>query len=193
MHECGRRGVDIFRFNSEDYPQLVGVRVDPATPSTAQFLLSDDSQVSIGTARGIWLRRPQWPEIADAVTDPHDRQLALQESVATAAGLWRLLEDRCVSAADALQAARWKLPQLQRARALGFPVPETLVTTSAVLARAFTANGPTVIKAIHDAYARVGRVLLTGMTERVLSPEGVTALDGIDGVCPVMLQREVAK
>ena len=185
--------MEIFRFNSEDYPQRVGVRIDPAMPFAAQLLLSDDRQVSIGAARGVWLRRPQWPEIADAVTDPHDRQLALQESVATAAGLWRLLEDRCVSPADALQAARWKLPQLQRARGLGFAVPATLVTTSAALARAFVANGPTVIKAVHDAYARVGAVLLTGMTERVVSPAGLADLQGIDGVCPVMLQREVAK
>src|SRR6202035_5192115 len=100
---CASRGVEIFRFNSEDYPQHVGLELQPLHPEIAQFLLTDDRQVHIGQARGIWLRRPQWPVISPDVTDPLDRQLATRESVAAAGGLWRLLATRCVSPPDALQ------------------------------------------------------------------------------------------
>lgn len=185
---CATRGVEIYRFNSEDYPQHIGLEFDPVHPEDAKLCLADDHSVAIGRARGIWLRRPQWPVIAPAVTDPLDRQLAVRESVGAAGGLWRLLDHRCVSSADALQAARWKLPQLQLAARLGFNVPETIVTTNLAAAQGFAAAGPTVIKAVQDAYARVGLTLMTGMTERVRPDD----LEGVE-IAPVMLQREVAK
>ena len=188
VQRCVKRGVEIYRFNSEDYPQHIGIQLDPLHPEAAQLLLADDRRVAIGQARGIWLRRPQWPVIAPAVTDPLDRQLAVRESVAAAGGLWRLLAHRCVSPADVLQAARWKLPQLQLAARLGFNIPETIVTTNLEAAQRFVAAGPTVIKAVQDAYARVGTTLLTGMTERVRPDD----LQGVEAA-PVMLQREVAK
>jgi hypothetical protein len=188
VQRCVARGVEIYRFNSEDYPQHIGVQLDPVHPEDAELLVADDRRVAIGRARGIWLRRPQWPVIASAVTDPLDRQLAVRESVAAAGGLWRLLADRCVSPADVLQAARWKLPQLQLAARLGFNVPETLLTTNLEAAQRFAAAGPTVIKAVQDAYAKVGTTLLTGMTERV-RPEDLLDVE----TAPVMLQREVAK
>jgi hypothetical protein len=185
---CAAQGVEIYRFNSEDYPQHVGLELDPVHPEDAQLRLPDDRSVAIGKARGIWLRRPQWPVMAPEVTDPLDRQLAVRESVAAAGGLWRLLDRLCVSAPDALQAARWKLPQLQLAARLGFNVPETIVTTNPTAAHRFAAAGPTVIKAVQDAYARTGTTLMTGMTERVRPDD----LDGVE-IAPVMLQREVPK
>ena len=185
---CATRGVEIYRFNSEDYPQHIGLELDPVHPEGAQLRLTDDRSIAIGRARGIWLRRPQWPVVAAGVTDPLDRQLAVRESVAAAGGLWRLLEHRCVSSADALQAARWKLPQLHLAARLGFNVPETIVTTNLAAAQRFAAAGPTVIKAVQDAYVRVGTTLMNGVTERA-RPD---ALDGVE-LAPVMLQREVAK
>jgi hypothetical protein len=188
VHCCMSRGVEIYRFNSEDYPQHIGLELDPLHPEDAHLHIADDRSIAIGRARGIWLRRPQWPVITPEVTDPLDRQLAVRESVASAGGLWRLLESRCVSAPDALQAARWKLPQLQLAAQLGFSVPETIVTTNLAAAQRFAAAGPTVIKAVQDTYARVGTTLMTGMTERVRPDD----LDGVE-TAPVMLQREVAK
>jgi hypothetical protein len=188
VQRCAAKGVEVYRFNSEDYPQHVELELDPVHPEDAQLHLADDRRVAIGRTRGIWLRRPQWPVISPAVTDPVDRQLSVRESVAAAGGLWRLLFHLCVSPPDALQAARWKLPQLQLAARLGFRVPETIVTSNLAAAQRFVDAEPTVIKAVQDAYAKVGTTLVTGMTQRVRSEQ----LRGVD-LAPVMLQREVAK
>lgn len=185
---CAARNVTVFRFNSEDYPQYVTLQLDPLDPDSASLLLSDGDRVAIGRARGVWLRRPQWPVISRTVLDSLDRHLAVQEAVAAAGGLWRLLSRNCVSPADALQAARWKLPQLQRAAELGLAVPSTLVTSDQMEALKFLAEGPCVIKAIHEAHAQAETSFLTGFTEPI-APE---QLEGI-AVTPIFLQRRVDK
>ncbi len=188
MQRCAARGVNIFRFNSEDYPQRIGLELNPLHPESARLLLQDGQSVNVGAARGVWLRRPQWPVISDAVTDKLDHQLAAQEAVAAAGGLWCLLANKCVSPPDALQAARWKLPQLELASRIGLAVPVTIVTTSRQIAEAFLAEGPAVIKAVQDAHARRGTEMITGLTERIDADD----LHGID-IAPVLLQREVEK
>ena len=137
MQRCERRGIPIYRFNSEDYPAVLGLTYDPGHPADAVVRPHDGGPVAIGKARGIWLRRPQWPTISETVTDPIDRRLAMQEAIAAIGGLWRLLRHKCVSDPDALQAARWKLPQLQTAASLGLKVPESVITSCEAPAAAF--------------------------------------------------------
>jgi hypothetical protein len=104
-------------------------------------------------------------------------------------GIWRLLADKCVSPPDAMQAARWKVPQLAIAGALGLPVPATLVTSDPKAARAFVAAGPTVLKAV--AQARVQ----TASEERVGQTVEIDVSFDADAVkpAPVLLQRRVPK
>lgn len=185
---CAARNIAVFRFNSEDYPQRVTFQLDPQDPESSCLLLSSGETVAIGRARSVWLRRPQWPVISPAVVDPLDRNLAVQEAVGAAGGLWRLLSHLCVSEPDALQAARWKLPQLRRAAELGFAVPRSLVTSDRKAALTFLEQGPCVIKAIHEAHAQTGTSFLTGFTE----PIEPNQLEGID-IAPVFLQRRVDK
>jgi glutathione synthase/RimK-type ligase-like ATP-grasp enzyme len=188
VQRCAARGVSVFRFNSEDYPERVRLHVDPLEPETARLIRAEGDDIVMGRARGIWLRRPQWPIVSRTVTDKLDRQLAMQEAIAAAGGAWRLLAHLCVSPPDALQAARWKLPQLRRARALGLQVPPSLVTSNRAQAQEFMAGGSTVIKAIQDAHAQSGSSFITGFTEHLESNE----LDGIE-IAPVFLQRQIEK
>ncbi len=185
--ECESRGIDIYRFNSEDYPVYIGVNADPLNPSSAT-LTTEDDDIGLGTA-GIWIRRPQWPTVSPDLDDELDRELAAQESVAALGGVLRLLADRCVSPADSMQAARWKLPQLAVARHLGMRIPDTLVTSSPQLAAEFAGDGPTVIKAVAEA-----RVVL-GDRERVgLVSAAEAGIDwGLIRFAPVVLQRLVPK
>jgi hypothetical protein len=186
---AARRGVPLFRFNTEDYPAAVGLDLDPLAPERAT-LLTDAGPVAIGGARGLWIRRPLWPQISDSVTDPLDREFARAEALAAIGGLWRTLATRCVSDADALQAARWKVAQIRVAQSLGFAVPETLVTSDPARALAFLAAGPAVLKAVGQArVARDGEERVGATTE--LDPVGFDA----ESVrpAPVLLQRRVAK
>jgi MvdD pre-ATP grasp domain len=186
--ECQQRGTEVFRFNTEDYPVNVGMHLDPSRADTALLLLQDDS-IALGRCRGIWIRRPQWPVIDPRILEQRDRQLASQEAVAAMGGAWRVLADRCVSPPDALQAARWKLGQLATASALGFDVPQTIVTSDPARARDFASTGEVVLKAVADARVTLSDeeyVGLTTMLEPGLSIEEVQFV-------PTMLQRVVPK
>ena len=183
-----RRGVSVYRFNTEDYPASVRLSLDPANPTTA-ILLVDDQRIALGQAKGIWIRRPQWPVISALVTDPYDRALAHQEALAAMGGAWRCLANRCVSPPDVLQAARWKLPQVNLAASLGLPVPQTRVTQDAEEIRTFQASGRTILKAVGEAWV----VLEAG--ERVGETTELLNTDDVRGAihAPVLVQRLVEK
>jgi glutathione synthase/RimK-type ligase-like ATP-grasp enzyme len=180
--------VQVFRFNTEDYPANIRLALDPVHPESA-VLATAQGDVALGKARGIWLRRPQWPVISDSVTDRFDRALAEQEAIAAMGGAWRCLADRCVSPPDALQAARWKLPQLTLAARLGMAVPATLVTQSADEIALFQEGGRTVVKAVGDAW------VVTDEGERVGETTELRPSDDLRGAvhAPVLVQRLIRK
>jgi hypothetical protein len=185
---ASRRGIPLYRFNTEDYPSIVGVSFDPLSPQTTA-LITADGGVELGSARGIWIRRPRWPEIAAEVEDPLDRLFARQEAVAAMGGVWRLLADRCVSPPDVLQAARWKIVQIAVAASLGMPVPPTLVTTDPDRARSFVTEGPTVLKAVAQGRVQSDTAERVGGTIEIDSSFDVEAVRPT----PVLLQRRVSK
>jgi glutathione synthase/RimK-type ligase-like ATP-grasp enzyme len=180
--------VAVFRFNTEDYPSRIGLFFDPARPESAELII-DGRTISLGGARGLWIRRPQWPQPVAEVTDPFDRVLVSQEAIAAMGGVWRALRDRCVSPPDVMQAARWKVAQLRVAHDLGFLVPATVITNDPGRAAAFVTGGETVIKAVAEGRVRVGDEERQGGTMR-LDP----AWDlGEVRAAPVLLQRAVNK
>ncbi len=188
VSECDRQGIEIYRFNTEDFPQAIGLHLDPLRPDQ-MVLLASDTEIAFGQATGIWIRRPRWPTVSPEVEDPADRALANQESIAAIGGALRLLASKCVSPPDAMQAARWKLPQLRAARDVGFKVPMTIVTTDPDRAEAFTRLGPTVLKAVQDARVRFNDVEKVGLARLV--DEGDNFHDV--RLVPTMLQRAVYK
>jgi len=66
-------------------------------------------------------------------------------------GVWRALQDRCVSPPDSLQAARWKLAQLALAKRLKLLVPPSIVSSDPRRIRDFREQGRVVLKAVGDA------------------------------------------
>jgi len=187
VREALRRGINLFRLNTEDYPVLVSIAASPLRPDGIRILCAD-GEVEIGKASGIWLRRPRWPVVADEVQGPM-RTFAQQEAVAAIGGVWRALAHACVSPPDTLQAARWKLSQLATASAVGFQVPDTLVTNDAGEAALFASAGPTVAKAVADARVEDGGQTFAGETfgiDGTLNPESVR-------VAPILFQRQVRK
>jgi hypothetical protein len=185
--EAERRGLNLYRFNTEDYPLDVRITIDPIRPDTGR-LLAGDREIELGNARGIWLRRPRWP-VVDPGLERTDRVFAQQEAVAAIGGAWRVLADRCVSPPDAMQAARWKVQQLATAARLGLPVPETIVTNGPTTAATFAARGPTIAKAVAEVRVETSDGVLVGETFAIdaeFNPEAVRPT-------PVLLQRRVDK
>jgi hypothetical protein len=185
--ECRRRGIDVYRFNSEDYPSKVGIEIEPLNGSAV--LLDAAERIEISEARGIWLWRPQWPVPDDAIDDVADRALVFQESVAALAGAWRILGQKCISPPDSIQRARWKLHQLHVATILGFAVPETFVTTEPSAAQRFLEEAPAVVKAVADSRVVAGGIERYGAVQLV-QPD--TPLDSVQ-LAPTMFQRPVTK
>ena len=185
---ASRRGVSFYRFNTEDYPASIGLVLDPARPE-ATCLTTADGDVALGMARGIWVRRPRWPEIGPEVVDRLDRLFARQEAVAAIGGAWRALAGRCVSAPDVLQASRWKVAQMTVAHQLGFDVPATLITTDPTRARAFVAEGRTILKAVAEARVQIGEEERVGSTVEL---DGSFDLELVRPT-PVLLQRLIDK
>ena len=96
--------------------------------------------------------------------------------------------------ASAIRAADGKLGQLARARALGFQVPDTLVTNDPDEALAFLAahDGVVINKAPSTVLtSQLMSKALVAYT-RALEPRDVATIDAI-GHVPVMLQRRIAK
>ncbi len=185
--EAERRGLNLYRFNTEDYPLGVRISIDPARPDTAS-LRGDHHEVELGRARGIWLRRPRWP-VVDPRLEHTDRVFAQQEAVAAIGGVWRALADRCVSPPDAMQAARWKMQQLSTASRLGLPVPDAVVTNDPDSAAAFAAVGPTIAKSVAEVRVETTDEVLVGEAfplGAAFDPESVRPT-------PVLLQRRVDK
>ncbi len=185
--ECRARGIDLFRLNTEDYPIAIRLNVDPLDPVSAGLIV-DGQALEIGGA-ALWVWRPKWPTIDPVIRDDLDSELAMQESVAALGGLFRLLAARSVSPPDAMQAARWKVPQLSVARACGMLVPETLVTSDPVAACRFASRGTTVLKPVAES-----RVSL-GAEERVGFVTDIPADADWERVllAPVVLQRRIDK
>ena len=185
--ECEARSIEFYRFNTEDFPRQIRIAVSPAEPMSA-VLMTEQGDIDLGGG-GIWIWRPEWPTFPDDITDVFDLQLARQESVAALAGVLRLLANRCVSPPDAMQAARWKIPQLKLASDLGFLVPQTMVTSDPDSARRFTATAPTVLKAVADARVRINGEVWVGSAAAIASfADWSTAV-----VAPVLLQRQIDK
>jgi RimK-like ATP-grasp domain len=185
---CAARGISLYRFNSEDFPVSIGIELDPTKPDDARLLPTTGDPVDVGKARGIWLRRPQWPVIRSDVSDEGDRRLAVQESIAAVGGLWRLLAAKCVSAPDALQAARWKLPQLRLASWLGFAVPATIVTTDPGRAADLLRQGNVVLKAVQEMAIHMEGAVRSGYVEAAIEADAPGA-----AAAPILLQYRIPK
>lgn len=185
--EAERRGLNLYRFNTEDFPVRGRITIDPARADAATLVV-DNQVVDLGGARGIWLRRPRWP-VVDPTLEHTDRVFAQQEAVAAIGGAWRVLADRCISPPDAMQAARWKMRQLGTASRLTLPVPETVVTNDPEAAAAFAAAGPTIAKAVAEVRVETADEVLVGEAfalDETFDEESVRPT-------PVLLQRRVDK
>jgi len=164
--ELRARGASFARFNTEDYPQQVGLAWD----ERCGHLRLPTGDVPLEGVTAVRYRRPVPPRMPPEMPAA---QAAWARSEAREAllGVWRTLNARWVNHPDRNRVAESKLHQLRTAGRLGFEIPPTLVTNEPDRARRFleSANGSAICKPIYD-----GRVP-TGVDEGVFFTSRVDA------------------
>lgn len=176
IRRCNERSIPVFRLNTEDFPREMTLVVQ----DDAWELRYHDRVLTPDRIRSCWYRRPSDAVPHDEVTDTGAQMFVRDECKYVLDGLYRCLKDiTWVSHPDALQAAKYKLRQLDVARTIGFAVPPTLVT-----------NDPDAVRMFADAYRGgiivkvAGRGPTTIPVDRavyttLLTPEDLTHIDDV--------------
>lgn len=186
--ELEKRGARYVRFNTEDFPESVGLRW--ASDGGGELTLGS-RVVELGSVEAVWYRRPALP-----VVDASDAKAiwAAGEAREALEGVWRTLDALWVNHPDHNRQAESKPEQLRRAARLGFIVPASVVTNDPTAAREFAAEhaGGVVCKPL-----RTGRIGVPGPDSKLffttlLDADAIAALDGL-GPEPYLFQAFVPK
>ncbi|KZC77789.1 ATP-dependent carboxylate-amine ligase [Sphingobium yanoikuyae] len=186
--ELRRRGRAFHRLNTEDLPQA-SVRFDPRAGGSWAIDTSD-LDLRLDDVGAAYYRRPGAPEPGGARDEATAKYLVDEWSAVTKA-LWNALEGRWLSSPFAILRAEDKPRQLAMASALGFDVPETLISNDFAAVSAFVGKASSIGKPLrHSLIERgdAGEVLFTARLDP-LKPMDQTAVS----LAPVIYQREVRK
>lgn len=186
--ELKRRGVEFFRFNTEDMPSASVV----FKSAKGEWTLSLGRRViALRDVQAAYYRRPGTPEISEDVGDQPTKDYLLSEWSSLLRSLWNALEGRWLNSPFSILRAEDKPRQLAEAVALGFDVPDTLISNDFDEAVAFTSSINAIGKPLRHALierGETGEVLFTSRVEAILEQdrEGVS-------LAPVIFQREIIK
>ena len=163
--ELGERGVEFVRFNTEDYPQHVGLTWRSDGEATLRI---GGREHALASFSAVWYRRPVPPRLP-ADLAPAAARWAAVESREALLGAWRTLDALWVNHPDRNRVAESKPRQLRVAAELGFDVPDTVVTNDSDTARGFFAEQPhgVICKPLYDGRVPVGTDEQVFFTSRV--------------------------
>lgn len=174
--ELTRRGADFAIYDPATYPKSSTITVGSGTRSRLAW---DNHEIDVPEIDAFWYRRPGDFVLPDELSAGETSWLRTECGHVLRA-LWESSTGIWVSAPDAVRRAGLKLLQLEYARALGFAVPDFVVTNDVAVARRFVAAHPhgVVVKAlanpaIHDG-DRVGSIYT-----HVLTPSDIAEIDSV--------------
>lgn len=179
--ELERRGVEVFRMDTTDFPQRLALagRIDQASAWTGE-LATEHRTVELSRVGAVYYRAPGAFRFPEGMSGPEER-FASAQARAGLGGVLSALECRWVNHPTAMARAEFKPVQLAAARACGLRVPPTLVTNRPqdVIAFATEIGRPIVCKPVASPvlieYGRLKAVY----TQRLTLPE-LEDLRGID-------------
>src|SRR5271166_1061470 len=182
----GRRGVPFVRLNQEEFPERIAV----AWPGDGRFgtLTVSGQAVACAEIRSAWFRHPAGPALPSA-EERRTADFIARESAGFLAGFWETVPWFWMNRPSAAALGSNKLRQLAQARALGFRVPETLVTNCPRAARDFVGRRDAIAKpVVNGGLTEAGRryaVYTTPITRYELADQAVRA-------APVIFQERIA-
>lgn len=186
--ELRRRGLAFNRLNSEDLPSAA-LRFLPQANQGWEIDFGD-RKLALRDVRAAYYRRPGTPELTGA-KDAATRDYLANEWSAVTRSLWNALEGRWLSSPFAILRAEDKPRQLALATALGFDIPDTLISNNFEAAAAFVGTRDAIGKPLRHALierGEAGEVLFTSRLDP-LKPQDREAV----ALAPVIYQREIRK
>lgn len=140
MHHLRDLGHDPFRLHTADLSRDAHVTVRLGNTTAPEVVVDSRGQpIALHEARSIWWRRPR-PLTVEHLETEDERAYAERELKHAWHGGLSELSCYFMSHPTAIERARYKLGQLQRARALGLAIPDTLVTSDVAALRTFAAR-----------------------------------------------------
>jgi hypothetical protein len=182
-----RFGVSAHLLDLSEFPQRlrVALQYQPDDVEVSRFLLPSGSDIDLASVKTVWWRRPQPPQIDDAIRRPGHRAFAYGEAHEALSGLWLSLDAHWVNHPTATETAGRKAYQLRLAQRLGLPIPRTCITNDPDTARRFidAVQGKVVYKAF-SATEQEWR------ETRILRDAELSALDTV-AYTPVIFQEYI--
>ncbi|WP_171109423.1 MULTISPECIES: ATP-grasp ribosomal peptide maturase [Streptomyces] len=138
--ELERRGVEVFRMDTADFPQQLAMagRIDRMRAWTGD-LTTGHRTVELSRVGAVYYRAPGAFRLPEGMSGPEERFAAAQAR-AGLGGVLSALECRWVNHPTAMARAEYKPVQLAAARACGLRIPATLITNRPEDVLAFAAN-----------------------------------------------------
>jgi hypothetical protein len=126
--ELSARGVETVRFGWCDFPTQVVITARRGSREVTSLTRAKECYDLLRCA-AVWLRRPLQPRVSDRITDPSLQEYAKRECAEFLEDIFASLEVPWLPALpNTMRLAGLKTRQLAVAAAVGFAVPETLVT-----------------------------------------------------------------
>jgi ATP-grasp ribosomal peptide maturase len=186
-----RRGVQVFRFDTADFPQRLGLDAELYADTWRGWLRGKNGEIELERVSAVYLRRPDPFDPPPHLTEV-ERWHAAMESRYGLGGVLTTLQVRWCNHPGRSADATYKPRQLAELSAGGLRTPPTLITTSAARVREFAERvGTLVCKpiAVSVLHAAAGaQVVYT----RLLRTPDLDDLGGID-YAPHLFQAFVPK
>jgi len=148
--------------------------------------LPDGSAVDLAEVGAVWHRRISAMALDPELRDETAKLFAWSESNEAQLGLWYSLHCYWMNPPPADEISQRKLRQLQLARSLELPIPETLITNDPQAARAFIEES-----APHEVVRKAFRNIVQAPRETSIVTEADMALIDTVRFAPVIFQRFV--
>lgn len=186
--ELQRRAIPFVRLNTED---VAAGRIAFRPAVDEWSLMMGDAEVDLTSVTGAYYRRPAPPEIIDDPDDPTIKPYRAAEWSAVLRSVWNELEGRWLNSPFAILRAEDKPRQLKLAAALGFRVPDTIVTNDPAQAISQSRSNACIVKPLKHALledGQLGRVIFTHRTAPLTDADREAV-----SMAPFIMQHEITK
>jgi ATP-grasp ribosomal peptide maturase len=191
VDELSYRRVPVMRIDMGDFPQSISLVADHNAGPWRGVLADAYRSVRLEEVRAVYYRRPNLPQIAAELAEPH-RTWAEEQALAGLLGGLYALPVLWVNRPDVDGMASHKPGQLPVAAAHGLNTPRSLITTDPDAARSFSeqVDGPVICKTLMGGPLQYPDKRRTGVPTHVIDP---ATIDDSVSLTAHLFQEQIPK